>query len=129
VMTLGLDGILSLLAGPLALSEIAAPASPGTDIGYLYVASLGGVSTLYFKDQAGTVFNLLAGSLYTVATDPIWAAAGDIAVATGNDAASILAKGNNDEVLTMVAGAVAWAAAGAGGGGDDVLALAYAAAL
>ena len=52
----------------------------------------------------------------SMATDPIWAAAGDLAVATGNDAAGVLTKGTDGKVLTMVAGAVAWAAAGGGSG-------------
>ena len=57
--------------------------------------------------------------LKTVATDTIWAAAGDLAVATGNDAAGVLTKGTDGKVLTMVAGAVAWAAAAGGGGVSD----------
>jgi hypothetical protein len=57
--------------------------------------------------------------LKTVATDTIWAAAGDLAVGTGNDTAGVLAKGTDGKVLTMVAGAVAWAAAAGGGGVSD----------
>jgi len=57
--------------------------------------------------------------LKTVATDPIWAAAGDLAVGTGNDTAGVLTKGADGKVLTMVAGAVAWAAAAGGGGVSD----------
>ena len=57
--------------------------------------------------------------LKTVATDTIWAAAGDLAVGTGNDTAGVLTKGADDKVLTMVAGAVAWAAAAGGGGVSD----------
>jgi len=53
--------------------------------------------------------------LKTVATDTIWAAAGDLAVGTGNDTAGVLTKGTDGKVLTMVAGAVAWAAAAGGG--------------
>jgi len=52
--------------------------------------------------------------LKTVATDTIWAAAGDLAVGTGNDTAGVLTKGTDAQVLTMVAGAVAWAAAAGG---------------
>jgi len=51
----------------------------------------------------------------SVATDTIWAAAGDLVVGTGVDTAGILAKGDDGKVLTMVAGAVAWAAATGGG--------------
>ncbi len=44
----------------------------------------------------------------TIANDTIWAAAGDLAVATGNDAATVLAKGSAGGVLAMANGAVTW---------------------
>ena len=53
--------------------------------------------------------------LTTVATDVIWDAAGDLAVGSGANTASKLTKGADGKVLTMVAGAVAWAAAAGGG--------------
>jgi len=60
-----------------------------------------------------------------VATDAIWDAAGDLAVGTGADTASALSVGSNDEVLTVVAGVPAWAAAA--GGGDITTDAAWAA--
>ena len=53
--------------------------------------------------------------LTTVATDTIWDAAGDLAVGSGANTAAKLTKGDDGKVLTMVAGAVAWAAAAGGG--------------
>lgn len=44
-----------------------------------------------------------------VATDPIWDAAGDLAVGTGADTAARLAKGADRTVLQMASGAVGWA--------------------
>ena len=83
----------------------------------------------FLKRVGATIVSAAGVGGGDVATDTIWAAAGDLAVGTGNDTAGVLTKGADGKVLTMVGGAVAWAAAGAGGGGDDVLALAYAAAL
>jgi hypothetical protein len=73
-------------------------------------AALTGDRVITFPDATGTV------TLTTLATDTLWDAAGDLVVGSGANTAGRLAKGNNDEVLTMVAGAVAWAAAGAGSG-------------
>jgi hypothetical protein len=53
--------------------------------------------------------------LTTVATDAIWDAAGDLAVGSGANTAAKLIKGDDGKVLTMVGGAVAWAAATGGG--------------
>jgi hypothetical protein len=58
--------------------------------------------------------------------DPLWDAKGDLAVATGSDAAAKLAVGANGQVLTAdsaQATGIKWAAAGGGGGGGE---LAYA---
>lgn len=52
-----------------------------------------------------------------IATDTFWAAKGDIAVATGNDAASVLSVGTDGYVLTAdsaQSSGVKWAAAGGG---------------
>ena len=72
----------------------------------------------YLKRVGATVVSGVPAGGGSTATDPIWAAAGDLAVATGNDAAGVLTKGTDGKVLTMVAGAVAWAAAGGGGVSD-----------
>lgn len=59
-----------------------------------------------------------------VATDTIWDAKGDLAVATGADAASRLPVGSNGQILTADSTqttGVKWAAAAAGGGGVTVL--------
>tara|TARA_R110000824_G_scaffold117171_7_gene269026 strand:+ start:921 stop:2972 length:2052 start_codon:yes stop_codon:yes gene_type:complete len=58
-----------------------------------------------------------------VATDAIWDTAGDLAVASGTDAASKLGIGTAGQVLTVNSGATApeWAAASGGGGGVTAL--------
>jgi hypothetical protein len=61
-----------------------------------------------FPDATGTV------TLTTLATDTLWDAAGDLVVGSGANTAGRLAKGSDNEVLTMVAGVVAWAKAGTG---------------
>jgi hypothetical protein len=53
-----------------------------------------------------------------VATDSIWDAAGDLAVGSGANTAAKLTKGADGTVLSVVAGALAWAAPA--GGGVDV---------
>jgi hypothetical protein len=68
-------------------------------------------------DVEAALQELGAGGGGSVATDAIWDAAGDLAVGTGANTAAKLTKGSDGEVLTMVAGAVDWAAP-AGGGGD-----------
>jgi len=68
----------------------------------------------FLKRVAGTLVSAAVSG--DVATDTIWAAAGDLVVGTGVDTAGILSKGTDGKVLTMVAGAVAWAAPAAGGG-------------
>jgi hypothetical protein len=50
----------------------------------------------------------LNASSGNVATDPIWDAAGDLAVGTGADTAAKLAIGNAGAVLARINGAVAW---------------------
>ena len=97
------------------LTEVAKPANPAANVLRVYAKDDGaGVTKLYGLDSAGTETAYGAGG-GSMATDPIWAAAGDLAVATGNDAAGVLTKGTDGKVLTMVAGAVAWAAAAGGG--------------
>jgi len=80
----------------------------------------------YLKRVGATIVSGVPAGGGAMATDPLWDAAGDLAVGTGADTGARLAKGNDDEVLTMVAGAVAWAAAPAGGGGGAGLAITFA---
>ena len=61
------------------------------------------------------------GVTTTIATDPIWAASGDMVVATGPDSAGVLTKGTDGKVLTMVSGAPIWASPGAASLGLDDL--------
>jgi hypothetical protein len=63
----------------------------------------------------------ITGTGGSVATDAIWDAAGDLAVGSGANTAAKLTKGADGTVLTMVAGAVAWAAGGSGGGPTVVI--------
>ncbi len=69
---------------------------------------------LKYKNSSGTVSNVDAAGGGGVATDTIWDTKGDIAAATGADAASKLAVGSNGEVLTADSSqttGVKWAAA------------------
>lgn len=50
----------------------------------------------------------------TVATDPIWDAAGDLAIGTGSDTAARLAIGANNTVLTSNGTTATWSAPSAG---------------
>lgn len=63
---------------------------PDTDYRYEF---LGEDGLLKLKDSAGTVIDVGGGS-GAVASDPIWDAAGDIAVGTGADAAHRVAAGS-----------------------------------
>ena len=81
--------------------------------------ALGADGTVLTSTGAATAPAFEAAPGGGVATDPIWDAAGDLAVGSGADTAARLAKGTDGKVLTMVAGAVAWAAATGGGGVSD----------
>ena len=68
-------------------------------------------------DSSGTEVEIGAGG--DITTDPAWAAKGDLIVATGNNAASVLTAGANDYVLTADDGqatGLKWAAATGGSG-------------
>jgi hypothetical protein len=45
---------------------------------------------------------------YSVATDTLWAAAGDLAYGTGNDTATVLSKGTAGQILSIGASIPAW---------------------
>lgn len=49
------------LTGTLRLAERGADPAPVANTGYVYTKDLAGVTTLYFENDAGTTFNLLAG--------------------------------------------------------------------
>lgn len=69
-------------------------------------AKAGGI---YIVDDADAVTGPLGtGGSGAVATDPIWDAAGDLAVGTGADTAAKLTKGNAGGYLAMGNGAVIW---------------------
>ena len=44
----------------------------------------------------------------SAANDPIWDAVGDLAVGTGNNAASALTKGSEDEILVVGSSTLEW---------------------
>jgi hypothetical protein len=76
------------------------------------------------KGADGDVLSVVAGAVAwaapaaagSVATDAIWDAAGDLAVGSGANTAAKLTKGSDGDVLSVVAGAVAWAAPASSGG-------------
>lgn len=86
--------------------EGAAPASPAASDFSLYFDSADHL--LKWKNSAGAVTTIATGTSTGVATDPIWDAAGDLAVGTGADTAARLAKGNAGAVLAMGNSAVIW---------------------
>jgi len=86
-------------------------------VGYPEPITLGAGLTMTGKELSAS-----GGGGGDVATDTIWDAKGDLAVATGPDAAIRVAVGSNDQVLmadSAQASGVKWAAAGVG---DMVLA-------
>lgn len=53
---------ISMTGGFVDMLEIATPANPPVNTGRLYVADAAGVTTLFFRDNAGNESNLLAGA-------------------------------------------------------------------
>jgi hypothetical protein len=94
------------------------PAATAVGTGSIYSCTTH--SLIYQSDGATWSTWATLGSTGSVATDAIWDAAGDLAVGSGANTAAKLTKGDDDDVLTMVAGAVAWAPPAPGGGGDLV---------
>jgi len=88
-------------------------AEADNDVGVLAAGANGTVLTADSGEAMGLKWAAAPGG--GVATDAIWDAAGDLAVGSGANTAAKLAKGTDAQVLTMVAGAVAWAAAAGGG--------------
>ena len=89
-------------------SNLAARLAVGTVDGY--------VLTVDASTATGLKWAAVTGGTASMATDTLWAASGDLAYATGNDAGTVLAIGTVGHVLTVGAGTVpAWAAATSGG--------------
>lgn len=98
------------MAGNTALLVVG---TTGTD-------ALAGDTTTISGGQASAISaNSAKDTNVPVATDAIWDTAGDLAVASGADAASKLAIGAAGQVLTVNAGVTGleWAASSGGGGG------------
>jgi len=88
----------------LLFEEHVDPANPAAGHHRMFVDT---DKALKMVDSAGTV-TVLGAAGGAVATDPIWAAAGDLAVGTGNDTAGVLTKGAAGGVLAMGNSAVIW---------------------
>lgn len=98
------------MAGPLTLYQTGVHGSRPAASSGCVLYSCTTHSLIYKSDGASwtTFITIPTGS--GVATDPIFDAAGDLAVGTGADTAAKLAKGSTDGMaLQMVSGAVAWA--------------------
>ena len=89
----------------LLVKEGAAPASPAAGDQRLFIDSADHI--LKVKNSGGTV-STVAGTAASVATDTIWAAAGDLPVGTGVHTAGVLTKGAAGTVLTAGASTLAW---------------------
>jgi hypothetical protein len=85
-------------SGYIDIEERAAPGSPSTNVGRLYVADDGGTTKLYFKDSSGTVTAIAAATVHTGLSAVSFAAgsAGTI---------SLAANGAADDLTISVTGA------------------------
>jgi len=105
------QGGLDLSTSPLYLSEISAPGNPSANTGVVYVKDVSAVTSLFFKDSAGTEINLLEGgaSIVSATTAPGSPDPGDLWYDTTNN---IL----NNRVLDAASNA-AWIDISTSGGG------------
>lgn len=89
--------------GWIDIEERAAPGSPSTNVGRLYVADNGGTTTLYFKDSAGTVTALAAAGGVTLdgAYDQGGAGSGKAVTVDSGAIALSNAGANNNGLLTV----------------------------
>ena len=70
-------------ADTISMDEVSAPASPAANIGLIYVADTGGITTPYFKDSAGTATSMIVSATsldaaYTIGNTIDLDASGDI---------------------------------------------------
>lgn len=90
------------------------PAASAVGSGGLYSCTTH--SLVYQTDGSSWSTWATLGGSGGMATDPLWNAAGDLAVGTGSDAGTRLGIGSTGDVLTVAAGTASWAAPASGGG-------------
>lgn len=88
--------IETLAADTRYFAETAAPSTPSSGQGVAYEKSDG---KLYFKNDAGTEYDLTLGASGDVSTDAIWDAKGDLAAGTGANAAAKVTVGADGAIL------------------------------
>lgn len=90
----------------LTFVEGAAASTPAASRAVIYSKADG---LMYSKDDAGVETLMSSGSVGSVATDPIWDAAGDLAVGTGANTAARVAIGASGTYLQSNGTTAAWA--------------------
>jgi len=92
-------------ATKIPYNEAAAPSTPAAGKVVTYAKTDG---LMYSKDDAGTETLMSSGGAGSVATDPIWDAAGDLAVGSGANTAAKLTIGAAGGHVARINGVVAW---------------------
>lgn len=127
-VSIGTTGqVLTVVGGVPAWADAAGSGDITTDKawaakGDLIVATGNDAAAIVSIGSSNQVLTVVGGtaawanlpSHTTISNDTIWDAKGDIVYATGNDAAARLAIGSSNQVLTVVSGQPAWAAAPTG---------------